>query len=71
MSEEVIKIAEFDVRVLRTKRRTVCLELKDGIVTLRSPIRASQRSLREFAQTKVNWLRKHQSHIYSPSEIVK
>lgn len=53
-------ISNFPVRVLRSKRKTLSLEIcPDLTVVCRVPKRISQAELREFLQRKESWLTEH------------
>lgn len=57
---EQISFAGTTVFVVRSRRRSIGLELKpDGTVYLRLPLRVSQRDVQAFLQSKEAWLRRH------------
>lgn len=57
---EQFSFAGTTVHVVRSRRRSIGLELKpDGTVWLRLPLRVSQREVQAFLQSKEAWLRRH------------
>ena len=49
---------EISYRVIRSSRKTIALQIcPDGSVLVRAPQRLSERSIREFVQSKECWLR--------------
>ena len=47
-----------DVQIIRSKRKTLSMELKDGAVTVRAPKWVSRREIDEFIESHQEWLRK-------------
>jgi predicted metal-dependent hydrolase len=47
----------FDVRILRSKRRSISIEVRDAQVSIRAPMRAPESVLWEFLQEKATWVR--------------
>ena len=49
-----------DIKVIRSKRKTISLQIKpDGCVELRCPLRFTDRQALDFFERKKNWLEKH------------
>jgi len=66
---ETIELAEFSIQVVRSKRRSISLQIKPEGVVIRSPRYAPKIALKAFALSKLNWLRKHQQRIESTPRI--
>ena len=67
-------------RIIRSDRRTVCLEIQaDGQVLVRAPRRLSEKAIREFVASKESWLleklKKYESRpplpTFTEAELVK
>ncbi len=50
---------ETEYTVIRSKRRTLSLEIKGGRVLVRAPQRISERKIREFIEEHSQWIRLH------------
>lgn len=51
-------------QTIRSKRRTLALIVKpDGSLIVRAPIRASEKSIREFVENNIRWIEKKQAEI--------
>jgi len=49
-----------DIQVIRSKRRTLALEItRDGRLLVRAPIRASQKAIEQFVAAHRGWIAKH------------
>lgn len=48
----------FDVRILRSKRRSISIEVRDAQVSVRAPMRAPESVLWDFVQEKAVWIRR-------------
>jgi len=60
---ETIELAEFSIQIVRSKRKSISLQIKPEGVMIRSPRYAPKIALKAFALRKLNWLRKHQQRI--------
>lgn len=50
----------FQYTLIRTKRKTIALIIKpDGQVFVRAPLRASEKRIQLFLETKVDWVERH------------
>ena len=47
------------VEVVRSSRRTLCIEIRQGCVLVRAPLRASDGEITRFLQTKEEWIETH------------
>lgn len=45
---------EYDLR--RSKRKSIAIHVKDGVVTVRAPLRADTKIIESFLTTKENWI---------------
>ena len=51
-------------QIIRSKRKTIALIVKpDGSLIVRAPFRAPQRSIREFVEKNVGWVKKKQAEV--------
>ena len=57
--------------ILRTKRKTISIELKDDGLLVRAPKRMSNRDIRAFVLLKKDWIEKHQKIIEERRELLK
>lgn len=49
-----------EYRVIRSRRKTIAIEITPaGEVLIRSPLRASQREIRQFVESKEHWILSH------------
>lgn len=48
----------FDYKIVRAKRKTVAIHVRNGSVEVRAPLRVSQRWINEFVQSKSDWVLK-------------
>ena len=47
------------VEIIRSRRRTLCLEIREGRLIVRAPLRASGAMIRQFLDEKGPWIEKH------------
>ena len=47
------------VEIIRSRRRTLCLEIREGRLIVRAPLRASAAVIRQFLDEKGPWIEKH------------
>jgi predicted metal-dependent hydrolase len=66
---EVIKVGDFSVVIVRSKRRTLTLEIGAEGLKARAPMRMRHSSIEQFIVQKRNWIHKHLSN--KPSPIAK
>lgn len=61
---QTIEFAGTEVRVVRSKRKSIGLEVKlDGTVTLRLPYRVSLQQGMDFLSSREEWLKKHLQNV--------
>jgi hypothetical protein len=48
-----------EYEVIRSRRRTLCAEIRNNRLVLRVPLRASQREIAAFVEQNRNWIEKH------------
>ena len=58
----------FDYEIVRSSRRTMCVQIKGGRVIVRAPLRASERSIRKFVQEHESWIRTHLERLQAREE---
>jgi predicted metal-dependent hydrolase len=59
-SLDIMQLAEFEIQLIRSRRKSLSLQIKPEGVILRAPQYAPKIALKAFALSKLNWLRKHQ-----------
>lgn len=64
-------IANLPITILRSKRKTLSLELKDDGLLVRAPKRMSNREIQAFILSKKDWIEKHQKIIEERRELLK
>ena len=53
-------IHDLEIQLIRSSRKTISLEVKpDGLLIMRAPLRADEKRLRAFAESKYDWLVAH------------
>ena len=64
-------IANLPITILRSKRKTLSLELKDDGLLVRAPKRMSNMEIQDFILSKNDWIEKHQKIIEERRELLK
>lgn len=52
-------VKSLEYRIIRSSRRTLCLEIKNGELLVRAPKRISESKIEEFVKSKSGWIEKH------------
>ena len=68
MSFDIINLS---TTILRTKRKTLSIELKDDGLLVRAPKRMSNREIQAFILSKKDWIEKHQKIMEERRELLK
>ncbi len=63
--DEVMRLAELDIRIIRSHRKSISLHIKPEGIILRAPLYSPNVALKAFALSKIDWLRKHHQRIQS------
>ena len=66
-----VDIENFHTTILRSKRKTLSLELKDDGLLVRAPKRMSNWEIQAFILSKKDWIEKHQKIIEERRELLK
>ena len=66
-----IDVENIPINILRTKRKTISLELKNDGLLVRAPKRMSNREIQMFILSKKDWIEKHQKIIEERRELLK
>lgn len=53
-----VSTTAFDYQIVRTKRKTVAIHVRNGAVEVRAPLRVSKHWINEFVVSKSNWVLK-------------
>ena len=48
-----------EVTVIKSKRKTISIQIKPNEVIVRAPTRLKQNEIEKFVETKRNWIEKH------------
>lgn len=59
------------VRIIKSKRKTLSIEVKTNEVLVRAPQRMTNQQIRVFLEQKKEWIEKHQKILQTQAEIVK
>lgn len=60
---------EYDIRIIRSGRRTLAIEIKPDLqIVVRAPYRASGREIERFVLDRTDWLEKHLSRMRQRKE---
>ena len=62
-TDEKLQLAELEIRVIRSKRKSISLHIKPEGIILRAPLFSPSIALKAFALSKIDWLRKHYSQL--------
>jgi len=68
---EQIQLAEFNIMVIRSKRKSISLQIKPEGILLRAPLFSPRVMLKAFALSKIEWLRKHQERLKHSKATIK
>jgi len=66
-----IDISNLPIIILRTKRKTLAIELKDDGLLVRAPKRMSNWDIKDFILSKKDWIERHQKNINERRELQK
>ena len=66
-----IDITNLPINILRSKRKTISIELKEEGLLVRAPKRMSNREIQAFILSKKDWIEKHQKIIEERRELLK
>ena len=66
-----VDITSLHTTILRTKRKTLSLELKEEGLLVRAPKRMSNREIQSFILSKKDWIERHQKNINERRELQK
>ena len=64
-NNEAFKLAELNIKVIRSKRKSISLQVKPEGIILRAPMFSPTVMLKAFALSKLEWLRKHHKQLQS------
>ena len=64
-------ITNLPTTILRTKRKTLSIEVKDDGLLVRAPKRMSNWEIKDFILSKKDWIEKHQKIIEERRELQK
>lgn len=69
MQESLTDVQPFRYKVIRSKRRTMALEIRqDGQVVVRAPYRISQVRIQRFVEEKADWIQKNLEKIQNQQQ---
>ena len=54
-----MKFENTDVSVIKSKRKTISIQVKPNEVIIRAPIKMKDKEIEKFAESKRNWIEKH------------
>ena len=64
---KVLRVDDISVEVIRSRRKSLSLEVGQGGIKARAPLRMSEHAIQQFIRSKQNWLRKHLRNQPQPS----
>ena len=64
---KVLRIDDISVEVIRSRRKSLSLEVGQNGIRARAPLRMSEHAIQQFVRSKQNWLRKHLHKLPQPS----
>ena len=48
-----------EIEVIRSRRKTLCVEIREGRAVVRAPLRVPEAEIRRFLESKRSWIEKH------------
>ena len=54
-----MKFENAEVSVIKSKRKTISIQVKPNEVIVRAPIKMKQTEIKKFVESKRNWIEKH------------
>ena len=54
-----MKFENAEVSVIKSKRKTISIQVKPNEVIIRAPIKMKQTEIEKFVESKRNWIEKH------------
>lgn len=55
----IFKNINAEISVIRSKRKSISIEIKAGKITVRAPLRMKDRQIQKFLEDKKTWIEKH------------
>jgi len=68
-ASEQMQLAELDIQIVRSKRKSISLHIKNEEIILRAPLYTPRVMLKAFALSKIEWLRKHLARMQARPKI--
>jgi predicted metal-dependent hydrolase len=68
---ELMQLAEFKIHIIRSKRKSISLQVNPERIVLRAPYYSPNIALKAFALSKINWLRKVNTRIQSAKPAIE
>ena len=66
-----MKFENAEVSVIKSKRKTVSIQVKPNEVIVRAPIRMKQNEIEKFVETKRNWIEKHLQSVSEKQKLLQ
>lgn len=67
-TENLMRVGDLNIRVIRTPRRSVALQVKPEGIIMRSPLMCSENELQSFAEQKYTWLLERSQSMHAQME---
>ena len=66
-----MKFENAEVSVIKSKRKTVSIQVKPNEVIVRAPTRMKQNEIEKFVETKRNWIEKHLQSVSEKQKLLQ
>ena len=66
-----MKFENAEVSVIKSKRKTVSIQVKPNEVIVRAPTRMKQNEIEKFVETKRNWIEKHLQSVSEKQKLLE
>ena len=68
-ASEQMQLAELNIQIVRSKRKSISLHIKNEEIILRAPDYTPRVMLKAFALSKIEWLRKHLARMQTTPKV--
>ena len=66
-----MKFENSEVSVIKSKRKTISIQVKPNEVIIRAPIKMKEKEIEKFAESKRNWIEKHLQSLSEKQKLFK
>ena len=66
-----MKFENAEVSVIKSKRKTISIQVKPNEVIIRAPIKMKEKEIEKFVETKRNWIEKHLQSVSEKQKLLQ